>query len=192
MPQAPFQAVLSDNFEGDAAGSSPTGWTSTALNSSWTVQKQNANQVLSHSGWSGYLSAGNSGWTQYLLSVSVEPSGWASEQDGLVFAHSEAGHYSVDIVGGNQLVLTSSVGGTDHTLAQAAYSFNPWRWYTLSVSFTQGSITAYVDGKAVLHSTDSILSAGAIGLEANDPVVFDNVVVSAAGVPSQPSSTPRP
>jgi hypothetical protein len=35
------------------------------------------------------------------------------------------------------------------------------------------------------------LSTGAIGLEASDPVVFDDVVVGQAGQPAPPSGSPR-
>jgi hypothetical protein len=179
------QAVFQDDFESDAPNSSPAGWTNARVNSTWTVQRDGGNQVLDHSGWAGYLSAGSANWTQYLLSASIAPSGWASERDGLVFAIGESGHYSLDIVGGNQLVLTKTVGSTVTTLAQAPYAFAASRWYSLAVAFSQGSITAFVNGAPVLMSSDSSLSGGAIGLEADDPVAFDNVVVTAVG-----SSTP--
>ena len=117
------------------------------------------------------------------MSASVMPSAWASEQDGLLFALTDGGYYSLDIVGGTRLVLSKNVNGTSTQLANAPLTFVASRWYNLSVSLAGGLITAYVNGTSMLQVTDSSFSAGAVGIEANDPVSFDNVSVT------QPAST---
>lgn len=184
--------LMSDSFEADAVGSLPSGWTGFGVNSAFTTQVQGSH-VLNHGGWSGSLKAGSAAWSNYIFSVAVKPSCWLSENDGLMFGISESGHYSLDIVGGNKLVLGKTVGGTGHQITTGAYIFDPWRWYTVSVSFDGGSITAFVNGVQVLQATDSSFAAGAIGLESNDPVVFDNVLVTQSGtpIPILVSPTPR-
>ena len=184
--------LLSDNFESDALGSLPAGWTGYGVNAVWTVQTQGS-RVLNHAGWSGYIKAGSTSWSNYLYSVSVLPSAWASEQDGLLFALTDGGHYTLDIVGGTTLVLSKNVNGTSTQLATAPYTFAASRWYNLSVSLGGGSITAYVDGTSILQASDSTFSAGSVGIEANDPVSFDNVAVTqpASGVPAPPSPIGR-
>ncbi len=172
-PSLPF----ADGFANDALGSSPAGWTMSGVNSTWTVQLEGS-RAVSHGGWSGSLDVANLSWSNYTFSAGVKPSAWASEHDGLIFALSEAGHYSLDIVGGNQLVLGKWVGGSFHQLAAAHYVFSSSSWYTLSVHMTGGSITASVNGTPVLQASDFTFSAGGVGLEANDPVAFDNVAVS--------------
>lgn len=182
---------MSDDFESDAVSSVPAGWTSIGVNSAFTTQVQGSH-VLNHGGWSGYLKAGSTTWSNYIFSVAVKPSCWASENDGLIFGRTESGHYSLDIVGGNQLVLGKTVSGTWQQVTTAAYVFDPARWYTVSVSFGGGSITAFVNGTQVLQVKDSTFAAGAIGLESNDPVVFDNVLVTQSGAPIPVLVSPTP
>ena len=160
----------------------PAGWTSSGLNSVWTTQQQ-VSHVLNHGGWTGSIQAGSSTWSNYLYTVAVKPSCWASEHDGLLFGIHEGGggHYTLDIVGGNQLVLEKTVNGTVSVLATAFYTFNPSLWYNVSVSLPGSLITAYVNGTPVLQANDSTFTSGAVGLEANDPVAFDNVVVTQPG-----------
>jgi pectate lyase len=182
--------LLSDTFESDALGSLPSGWSSHGLNSVFATQQQGSH-VLNHSGWSGTIQAGSSTWSNYLYTVAVKPSCWASEHDGLLFGLVEGGHYSLDIVGGNKLVLEKKVGSTVTALASAFYTFDPSLWYNVSVSLPGGSITAYVNGVAVLQASDSTFTSGAVGIEANDPVSFDNVVVTQPGT-SAPGAVTTP
>jgi hypothetical protein len=172
--------LLSDNFESDPLGSVPAGWTSNGVNSVFTTQQQGTH-VLNHAGWTGTIQAGSSTWSNYLYTVAVKPSCWASEHDGMLFAIHEGGNYTLDIVGGNKLVLEKTVNGTVTALGTVSYAFNPSLWYNVSVSMPGGSITAYVNGAPVLSANDSTFSSGAVGLEANDPVAFDNVVVTQPG-----------
>ncbi|HEV2028877.1 MAG TPA: cellulase family glycosylhydrolase [Candidatus Dormibacteraeota bacterium] len=183
--------LLSDNFQNDPRGSLPAGWTAFGANSVWSVQSEGSH-VLNHAGWTGSIRAGSSTWSNYLYTVAVKPSCWASEHDGLLFAMHEGGFYTLDIIGGNKLVLEKTVHGTVTVLATAFYTFNPSLWYNVSVSLPGGSITAYVNGAPVLHANDSTFTSGAIGLEANDPVAFDNVVVTQPGTSTPaPVTTPR-
>jgi hypothetical protein len=184
--------LLSDNFESDTLGSLPAGWTGYGVNAVWTVLTQGSH-VLNHAGWSGYIKTGSTSWSNYLYTASVLPSAWASEQDGLLFALTDGGHYSFDILGGTTVVLSKNVNGTSTQLATAPFTFVASRWYNLSVSMAGGLITAYVNGTSILQVTDSSFSAGAVGIEANDPVSFDNVSVAQPGyaVPAPPSPVGR-
>ena len=103
----------------------------------------------------------------------------------------DGNRYSLDVVGGKRLVLNKVVGGNTTKLASAAYAFNSWSWYTLSVYWINGSITAYGNGTPIMQVNDSTLTSGAVGLEANDPVSFNNVVVTQLA-PSSPPPVPPP
>ena len=97
--------------------------------------------VLTHGGWSGVIKTGSSTWSSYSLSVSVKPSAWASEYDGVSLAINPRGRYSVYIIGGNQLVVGKWVNGTWTKLAAAPYVFDPSRWYTIKVSLPGGTVS---------------------------------------------------
>jgi hypothetical protein len=146
--------------------------------------------ALTHAGWTGSITAGNPSWSNYSLSVSIKPSCWASEYDGVSFAITETGRYAVYVVGGNQLVLGKWVNGTWTRISSAGYPFDPSLWYTLTVVLPGGVISVYVNGTPVLMAPDSTFSAGAIGFESNDPMAFDNVVVAPIGVLPTPSPSP--
>ena len=161
-------------------GASPTGWTSSGINSTWTVQQQGSH-VVGHVGWTGYLQVGNTTWSNYQFSVSVKPSCWASEHDGLIFDANENGRYTLYITGGNRLVLGKWVGSSWVRLAVAPYVFDPSKWYVLSVYAYGGSVGAYVNGTLVLQANDSTFTNGGVGLESNDPFTFGNVLVTQLG-----------
>lgn len=187
------QTLFSDNFGADALGGAPAGWSNVGVNSSWTVQGSGS-KCVAHSGWTGYLTAGASAWSNYALTASIKPSAWASEDDGLLLAMSDGGHYSLDIVGGNQLVLTRFVKGTTTQLASIQYAFSPYAWYTLTVQMTGGTITVLLNAAAVMQVADSALTSGYIGLEANDPVSFAGIDVTqlTGGTPPPISPSPPP
>lgn len=190
-PTNPAGTLFSDNFGNDPVGSTPSGWTSSGTNSSWTVVANNGRSV-SHSGWTGYLMAGSASWSNYSMSVSIKPSAWASEHDGLMLAVAEGSHYSLDIVGGNQLVLTRFINGTALQLATTQYTFSQYSWYTLTVQATGGTLTVLLNAAPVMQVNDSALTHGGIGLEANDPVAFGNVVVTQLAGATPPPISPSP
>jgi hypothetical protein len=181
--------MYSDNFSGDRAGSVPAGWTSIGVHCSWTVEQEGTRKVVAHDQWSGYLQAGNAAWSSYALSVDIRPSGWGSEQDGIAFGIVDGGRYSLQIVGGTSLVLTKDHAGTTTTIASVPYAFSPYSWYTLTASMSGGSITASVNGVALIHAYDSTSTGGQIELVANDPVVFTNVIVKQVSPGSPPTIT---
>lgn len=175
--------LYSDTFGADAPGSTPAGWTAAGQSSTFTVANDAAHYVA-HAGWTGSLSTGSSSWSNYALSVGIRPSAWASEDDGLMFAVTGANHYSLMITGGNDLVLSKVVSGTETSLGSVMYPFTGGSWYTLGASMSQGVLSVYVNSKLVLQAGDSSLSSGAIALKANDPVAFANVVVTQVGSPT--------
>ena len=177
--------IFSDSFRADAVGSTPSGWTSNGFNSGWYVSEHSIHCVA-HANWPGSLTVGGSGWSNYQVSVAVKPSVWASEDDGLLFAVSGANHYSVLIVGGNKLVLNKAISGTEASLASTSYAFSANTWYTLSAQMSGGVISIYVNSALVMQVNDSSLTSGGIGLEANDPVSFDNVSVTSLTTSAMP------
>ena len=190
VPTGP--TAYSDTFSADAPGSTPAGWTASGQSSTFTVSSD-ATRYVAHAGWTGSLSTGSSSWSNYALSVGIRPSAWASEDDGLMFAVTGSNHYSLMITGGNELVLTKVVSGTETRLGSVMFPFTGGSWYTLDASMSQGVLSVYVNSKLVLQANDSSLSSGGIGLQANDPVAFANVVVTQVGSPTlTPASEVKP
>lgn len=184
-PQSPAPGgtvLYSDNFAADAAGSSPAGWTSNGPSSTWSVGSENP-LCVTHSGWTGNLVTGGPSWSNYELSVVVRPSAWASEADGFMFAMTGSNHYSVTIVGGNQLVLSKVVSGAETKLAGASYAFGGSTWYTINTFLSGGVVSVYVNSALVIQASDSTLNSGGIGLQANDPVSFASVTVTQLAAP---------
>jgi len=191
-PRTSPQTLFSDSFGGDPLGAEPAGWSGSGGNSSWTVQGSTDGRFVSHSGWTGYMTSGSSAWSNYALSVSIKPSAWASEHDGLLLAMTDGGHYSLDVVGGNHLVLTRFVQGTATQLASIQYAFSPYVWYSLTVQMTGGTLTVLLNAAPVMQVADSALSSGYVGLEANDPVSFGSVTVMQMSGATPPPVSPSP
>lgn len=132
-----------------------------------------------HAGWTGSLTAGaGASWNGYELSFGMRPSAWASEVDGVMFAINGSNHYNLMIVGGNKLNLSKVISGTETRLASTTYAFTGGTWYTLDAYMTNGVLSIYVNSKLVMQASDSTLKGGGIAFQANDPVAFDNVVVT--------------
>lgn len=132
--------------------------------------------ILEHGGNSGYARTGSVSWGDYSLSADVKPSAWGSENDGIIFGARDGGYYSVDIVAGDKLVLGKSVNGAWTVLATTEYDFSS-RWYKLAIDMKEGSLSASVNGTALLHATDSTYTTGGIGFESNSPFEVTNVSV---------------
>ena len=185
-PGSAGTVIFSDNFASDPLGFAPSGWVNVGLNCTWTVS--DTSHYVAHSGGSGSLITGSATWSNYALTASIKPSVWASEDDGLLFAVNGSNHYSLLIVGGNQLHLSKSVAGAETSLGTAAYAFNATNWYTITASMTGGVVSLYVNSTLVMQVHDSTFNSGAIGLEANDPVSFDSVTVTQLAAPPATSS----
>ncbi|HZU14560.1 MAG TPA: carboxypeptidase regulatory-like domain-containing protein [Chloroflexota bacterium] len=190
--------LFSDNFEADAVGSAPAGWTVVA--GTWTVQQdstsQNGTQVVgqtdTNTSIEKWLSAGSSSWTDYTVSAQVKPGGAFTTNWSLAGRFQDANNqYDLLFKNGNQWFLGKKVGGTWTTLTSGTFTYNTSTWYTVQLAFSGTRISAAINGTTVGSATDSSFSSGSIALATSGTSNYDNVTAtSTVSATPTPTSTP--
>ena len=172
----------SDNFEFDPTGSVPVGWTVDGVNAGLSVVASDSShgQVYAHSEWTSTTWAGNQAWTDYTLSLQVEPSAWASEEDCVDVRYVDANdHYAACFEGGGWIEFIRVEGGVGVSLAQVTLSYTSG-WHQLSIAAVGSTFTVTLDGELIVTAMDATFSHGAIGFDVNAPIAFDDVTVTAS------------
>jgi hypothetical protein len=171
-----------DSFTSDATGTVPAGWSVTGANAGFSVAASDSSygNVYAHDGWTSTTSAGSTAWTNYTLSVAVQPSAWQSEQDCIDVRYVDAAdHDAVCFEGGGSIVLLRVAGGSSVDLARVSLAYTS-SWYQLSIAAFGSTFTVQLDGQTLMTVSDSAFCHGAIGFDANAPVEFGNVTVTAS------------
>jgi hypothetical protein len=174
--------LYTDSFASDAAGSVPAGWAVQGANAGLTVTASGSSygHVYTHDGWTATTSAGNSTWANYTLSVKVQPSAWASEEDCVAVRYVDANdHYAFCFVGGSWVGFGKIVNGTVTVLDQVPLAYTS-TWHALSIVADGSTFTVTLDGASIMTVTDGTFSHGAIGFDVNAPVSFADVTVNAS------------
>jgi hypothetical protein len=181
-PPASGSPLYTDNFASDTLGSVPTGWTVQGLYAGLIVTASGTShgQVYTHDGWTATTSAGDSTWTNYMLSLDVQPSAWASEEDCVAVRYVDANdHYAFCFEGGGWVGFGKIDNGVVTSLAQVPLAYTN-EWHTLSITASGSRFTVTLDGASILTVADSTFSHGAIGFDVNAPVSFAGVTVNAS------------
>jgi hypothetical protein len=174
--------LYTDSFASDAAGSVPAGWAVQGANAGLTVTASGSSygHVYTHDGWTATTSAGNSTWANYTLSVKVQPSAWASEEDCVAVRYVDGNdHYAFCFVGGSWVGFGKIVNGTVTVLDQVPLAYTS-TWHALSIVADGSTFTVTLDGASIMTVTDGTFSHGAIGFDVNAPVSFADVTVNAS------------
>jgi hypothetical protein len=173
-------AVLySDSFTSDAVGSVPAGWSVAGVNAGLSVATGDAthSHVYAHDGWSATTSAGNGAWTNYTLSVAVQPSAWLSEQDCIDVRYVDAtDHYAVCFVGGTEMAFLKVAASGTTVLSEVSLDYSS-TWHQLSITAAGSTFTVSLNGQELMTVSDSTFCRGAVGFDVNAPVEFDSVSV---------------
>lgn len=133
------------------------------------------------------LIVGDPEWSDYTVECKVRPM-LMEDTAGIVFRyHTNRHHYSFLLEDGKKAGLylrlpteTKMRAGRWRTLATAAFTYEPSRYYTLKVENEGPKIRAFIDGKLVLEASDSEILKGKAGIQANIPTRFTDFRVSAA------------
>jgi hypothetical protein len=166
--------VYSDNFEGDAAGSTPAGW---SAGTGWSVSQEHGSHDYRHSGSSGSTVASAAMPSDFDLAMDVSLSAWASESVELQLRSTDGvGHYSLRFSGGNTVAFGKAASGTWTTLASSNVNYGS-RWQHLEVRATGSTFSVILNGSSLFTVSDTSFGSGGIGLWANDPFAFDNLAV---------------
>jgi hypothetical protein len=191
------------NFEGDAIGSSPSGWQLTMTGSGrpkWTVEKDDTapsrSNVLQQSGTATYPLALKDGTSLKDGFAEVKFKAVSGSQDragGLVWRARDANNYYV--VRANALednvVLYKTVNGKRSSLdivgRKGGYGVKvpvpAGEWHTLRVDFTGNRFSVTYNGQILFDVEDTTFSEGGmIGLwtKADGTTAFDDFTYSAA------------
>ncbi|MBM0259685.1 DUF1080 domain-containing protein [Micromonospora sp. 4G55] len=191
MGSSAFAAtVFSDTFaDGDASGWSKSGGT-------WAV----SGGVFSQSSASSELArqfAGQTGWTDYQVQARVRPDGFGSST-GLVGlaarSSSSTKMYRLALLGSGRAELQAVNGSQITAIGSAAVGASAGTWYTLRIEASGSTIRGFVNGTQIASGSNSLVSAGRIGLvTAYARGSFDDVTVDASvAAPTTPPTTSPP
>jgi pectate lyase len=183
-------ASASTLFIDDFADGNTAGWT--ASGGSWTA----TDGLLRQSGTSSDARsrAGDTGWTDYTVSVTVKPTTFNGVNRFvavLARAQSATSYYYLAARSNNTLELKRLDNGTATTLASAPLSVGTGRTYRLSLQVSGSALTGAVDGRTAVTATDTRYRAGQVGVATYYASAdFDDVTVETEATPSPtPSAT---
>jgi hypothetical protein len=181
-PTASTGLPFGDSFANDSAGSVPAGWTVSGTNAGFIVANGDGGHghVYSHNGWTARTVAGSTSWSDYTLNVDVRPSAWASEVDTVDFRSASNETYdAVRFVAGAYIDVVRVSNGVTTELARVNTAYSS-AWHHLSITAVGSTFNVSLDGVPIMTVTDSSSSHGAIGFDANSPIEYDNVSVTAS------------
>ena len=126
------------------------------------------------------LVTGEGDWSDYTLSVVLQP----LRTDGFVgvlFRYQTSRTvYRLGFEGGNRLVLYKDDHREHAVLAEAPFEYRCDKAYRLEVRLEGPKMTAAVDGAAVLEASDEGYPAGRVGIVATTTAIFDSLDVTAS------------
>ncbi len=128
---------------------------------------------------------GDSAWSDYTVEVRVRPLSLA-DLAGVVFRyHTNRHYYLFALTGGHTARLavrrpieTAFRIADWRELAACEFAYDTQRYYTLRVENEGPLIRAWVDGRKLLETSDTELTAGKVGVSANIPARFQDFAVT--------------
>ncbi|GIF66776.1 hypothetical protein Ais01nite_48110 [Asanoa ishikariensis] len=179
--------LLSDDFaDGNASGWSTSG-------GSWAVSGGAYRQTGQSS--DARSRVGAVGWTDYTVRVRVTPAAFNGSNRFVALlarAQSATSYYYVALRSNNTVELKRLVNGAATTLDTASLAVSLGRSYTVALTVAGSSLSATVDGVALLSASDNRFTAGQAGVATYYAAsAFDDVVIEAA-VSGPPTASPTP
>jgi hypothetical protein len=186
----PSSQLLADDFSGGL-----TGWTASPLGlfSNWSGASGTASY---NGGGHTQIYAGSSAWANYELAVKFKLANGNNHPGGIRGRVDTAtgASYAAWLYPGDSVIKLFRVAAWDidtpglTVLGQANVgTITPSVFHDLSISFDGSEITVAYDGTDVIQVTDTALTAGAVALDvSNQPIEFDDVVVTDLGGGSEP------
>jgi hypothetical protein len=181
----PTPATVQDDFETGNAGA----WTPFA-GSQFTVAARplrfgtGSTRVFRQSSVAGEAGASFNAvnWTNQSITADVRPTAFSGNDRWVgVFARrsNASNYYYLTLRSSNTLLLRKMVNGVWATLGSAAIPVVLNRNYRLTLTASDGRVSAAVDGRTLIKVDDNALNSGSAGvLSYRAAADFDNVVVS--------------
>lgn len=181
---SPTPATVQDDFEAGNAGA----WTEFA-GSQFTVASRpmafgGSTKVFRQSSLAENLGASFDAvdWTNQSITADVRPTAFSGGDRwaGLFARRSDANnYYYVSLRSTNKLLLRKKVNGALVSLGSASIPVVLNRNYRLTLTASDGHVSAAVDGRTLIKADDDTLTSGSAGVLSHGAAVdFDNVVVS--------------
>ena len=192
---ASFAAAASIDFEADAVGQAPGGWTCGATGKGapkWTVEEDatapSSGHVLRQSGNAAFpwCVRNDSGLSDGWVEVKFRSlSGREDQAAGVVWRWKDGGNYYVARANAleNNVSLYYVEGGSRKTLKYVDAPVPRGAWHTLRVDFTGTRIVVLMNGKRTIEFDDShIGGAGKVGVwtKADSVTAFSEFAYQAA------------
>jgi hypothetical protein len=191
-----FQTAIQENHWVDARARTFGAWSNGVPDQdAWLVSMEAATgkpymmQQLYHmpNHVSPVLIGGEDEWADYAFQALVRPLVFDGVA-GIAFRYqNNLQYYVLGLSGGDTVQINVQHLITDkfrragwETVASAPFNYNTQQYYLLKVENQGPIIRAYVDGKKVLEVSDAKYGAGKIGLSANIPARYQEVLVQAS------------
>jgi hypothetical protein len=161
-----------DNYE----GYSPS--TYTIVGGVWAIDSNQSYSQSKPSSGTHYMAlTGSSSWANYELSAKVKAN--ASGNVGLM-GRVGASHdnYYLVVLSPTSVALYKVSSGSKSVLGNYSASYATNTWYDLKLRMNGSAISVSVDGTQRVSVTDLFLSAGSVGLYADNIASFDDYVVA--------------
>jgi hypothetical protein len=181
-PEPPPEARFRDDFEADAAGSMPTGWT--VADGRWDgVVQDGGGRVVRHSAGRsyGHLVAGSPEWTDYSVSIRLRPTPLSTGFAGVAARYRDRGdYYACGVYYGSAVRLWRVQGGTTTLLDARPMDVPADRFHDVRLVVKGTQVSCVYDQAVVLTATDATFPSGQVALvaAADEAAEFDDVVVS--------------
>ncbi|MEU7839600.1 pectate lyase [Micromonospora sp. NPDC049114] len=189
MTSAFAATIFTDTFnDGDTSGWSKSGGT-WAVDGSGVLNQSNAGSELARQ------FAGQTSWTNYSVQARVRPASFGSSSALVGLAArstSSTKMYRLALLGSGRAELQAVNGSSITAIGSASLGVATGTWYTLRIEASGSTIRGFVNGTQIASGSNSLASAGRIGLvTAYASGGFDDVVVdsSAGGTPTTPPAT---
>ncbi len=183
--------LLSANFVNQGS----QGWVTSPLGaaSDWSI----ASGAYNYDGnGNSQVFAGNSGWTDYLVTATFQLSNmldWPGGIRGRVNPSTGAGYMVWVYPVLNEIILfKASAWDINQPLTQlgvAPVILDMATTHNLSLSFSGSQIQVLYDGKAIITQTDSTYAGGVVALEGDNQVISFQQVLVTSGIPNTGSIT---
>lgn len=155
------------------------GW---RLGGHWLVLEDGGQHFMEQTTNTGYLSllvAGETTWTDYLLTVRLRPL-LAEGLAGILFRYQTGrSYYAFYFAGNNKVQLVRRDGADTIVLAEENFVYNCDNIYEIGVELTGPKIQCLIDGVLIIQVEDSVYLRGKVGLAAMVPAQYHSVVVAA-------------
>ncbi|BCJ58286.1 pectate lyase [Micromonospora endophytica] len=181
--------VFTDNFDdGDASGWSKSG-------GDWAVSGGAFTQSNTGSELARQF-AGQTAWTDYQVQARVRPTAFGSSSALVGLAARSSSNtkmYRLALLGSGRAELQAVNGSQVTAIGSASIGISTGTWYTLRIEASGSTIRGFVNGSQIASGSNSLVSAGRIGLITSYASGgFDDVTVDSGGGTTPPSTTAPP